>query len=33
MATHKAEELAWAARQVGAAAREVGLLAAQPLAA
>ena len=33
MATHKAEELTWAAQQIGAAAREVGLLAAQPLAA
>jgi 8-amino-7-oxononanoate synthase len=33
MATHKAEELVWAARQIGAAAREVGLLATQPLAA
>jgi glycine C-acetyltransferase/8-amino-7-oxononanoate synthase len=33
MATHKAEELVWAARQIGAAAREVGLLGTQPLAA
>jgi 8-amino-7-oxononanoate synthase len=33
MATHRAEELTWAARQIGAAAREVGLLATQPLAA
>ena len=33
MATHKAEELIWAARQIGAAAREVGLLRTQPLAA
>jgi glycine C-acetyltransferase len=33
MATHKAEELIWAARQIGAAAREVGLLDTQPLAA
>ena len=33
MATHKAEELTWAARQIGAAAREVGLLSTQPLAA
>jgi 8-amino-7-oxononanoate synthase len=33
MATHKPEELTWAAKQIGAAAREVGLLAAQPLAA
>ncbi len=33
MATHEEQELAWAARQIGAAAREVGLLAAQPLAA
>jgi glycine C-acetyltransferase/8-amino-7-oxononanoate synthase len=33
MATHKSEELIWAARQVGAAAREVGLLGTQPLAA
>jgi 8-amino-7-oxononanoate synthase len=33
MATHKAEELTWAAEQIGAAAREVGLLAPQPLAA
>jgi 8-amino-7-oxononanoate synthase len=33
MATHKAAELVWAAQQIGAAARETGLLAAQPLAA
>ena len=33
MATHKADELTWAARQIGAAAREVGLLAPQSLAA
>ncbi|MGN6558448.1 MAG: 8-amino-7-oxononanoate synthase [Solirubrobacterales bacterium] len=33
MATHKAQELTWAARQIGDAARETGLLAAQPLAA
>jgi glycine C-acetyltransferase/8-amino-7-oxononanoate synthase len=33
MATHKAEELIWAARQIGAAAREVGLRGTQPLAA
>ena len=33
MATHKAEELVWAARQIGTAAREVGLLGTQPLAA
>jgi glycine C-acetyltransferase/8-amino-7-oxononanoate synthase len=33
MATHKPEELIWAARQIGAAAREVGLLGTQPLAA
>ncbi|MFL5898724.1 MAG: 8-amino-7-oxononanoate synthase [Solirubrobacterales bacterium] len=33
MATHTAEELADAARQIGAAAREVGLLGTQPLAA
>jgi glycine C-acetyltransferase/8-amino-7-oxononanoate synthase len=33
MATHKAEELVWAARQIAAAGREVGLLASQPLAA
>ncbi len=33
MATHKAEELVWAAREIGAAAREVGLLGTQPLAA
>ncbi|HEU4705973.1 MAG TPA: 8-amino-7-oxononanoate synthase [Solirubrobacterales bacterium] len=33
MATHKPEEMVWAARQIGAAAREVGLLATQPLAA
>jgi len=33
MATHKAQELIWAARQIGAAAREVGLLGTQPLAA
>jgi 8-amino-7-oxononanoate synthase len=33
MATHKPQELVWAARQIGAAAREVGLLGTQPLAA
>jgi len=33
MATHRPEELVGAARQIGAAAREVGLLQAQPLAA
>jgi glycine C-acetyltransferase/8-amino-7-oxononanoate synthase len=33
MATHTVEELEGAARQVGAAAREVGLVGAQPLAA
>jgi 8-amino-7-oxononanoate synthase len=33
MATHKAQELTWAARQVGAAAREVGLLEQRALAA
>jgi glycine C-acetyltransferase/8-amino-7-oxononanoate synthase len=33
MATHKPEELVWAARQIGGAAREVGLLRTQPLAA
>ena len=33
MATHKAEELIWAAREIGAAAREVGFLGTQPLAA
>jgi 8-amino-7-oxononanoate synthase len=33
MATHRREELIGAARQIGAAAQEVGLLAAQPLAA
>jgi 7-keto-8-aminopelargonate synthetase-like enzyme len=33
MATHKAQELVWAARQIGAAARQVGLLGTQPLAA
>jgi 8-amino-7-oxononanoate synthase len=33
MATHGTEELVLAARQIGAAARELGLLAAQPLAA
>ena len=33
MATHRPEELVAAARQIGAAAREVGLLQAQPLAA
>jgi 8-amino-7-oxononanoate synthase len=33
MATHTAKELAEAARQIGGAAREVGLLEAQPLAA
>jgi glycine C-acetyltransferase len=33
MATHKAEELTWAAQRIGDAAREVGLLSAQPLAA
>jgi glycine C-acetyltransferase/8-amino-7-oxononanoate synthase len=33
MATHEAEELIWAARQVGAAAREVGILEQRALAA
>ena len=33
MATHKPEELTWAAQQIGAAARDVGLLVTQPLAA
>jgi 8-amino-7-oxononanoate synthase len=33
MATHRVEELARAGREVGAAAREVGLVASQPLAA
>jgi glycine C-acetyltransferase len=33
MATHEPEELVWAARQIGAAARGVGLLGTQPLAA
>jgi 7-keto-8-aminopelargonate synthetase-like enzyme len=33
MATHRPEELLHAAQQIGAAAREVGLLTAQPLAA
>ncbi|HET9676014.1 MAG TPA: 8-amino-7-oxononanoate synthase [Solirubrobacterales bacterium] len=33
MATHKPEELTWAAQQIGAAAREVGFLAPQQLAA
>ncbi|MGN6586896.1 MAG: aminotransferase class I/II-fold pyridoxal phosphate-dependent enzyme, partial [Solirubrobacterales bacterium] len=33
MATHKAQELTWAAQRIGTAARETGLLATQPLAA
>jgi len=33
MASHRAEELAWAAREIGSAAREIGLLPAAAIAA
>lgn len=33
MATHRTEELTWAAREIGTAAREIGLLPSQALAA